>query len=271
MEKQIIEAADYIKQHCSFRAEVALVLGTGLNDLADSLTDRIEIPYNGIPGFQVSTAPSHQGKLVTGKLENREILVMQGRLHYYEGYSMEQITFPVRVLKELGIKVLVLTNAAGSLNEKMQPGDLVMLKDHINFMGTNPLIGRGEGYDEERFPSLHNPYDEDLRNLCRRYAEGKGYTLQEGVYAAVSGPSFETRAECAMLAGCGADVVGMSTVPEVIVAVQQKLRVLAFSTVTNMSNLFHKKSHSQREIRENAKRSRDLLQDLIKEIKPNII
>ena len=266
MLQKIKEASDYIKNKVSQKPELGLILGTGLNSLTDVLSETMEISYKEIPHFKESTAPSHTGKLVFGKLYDKYVVFMQGRLHYYEGYSMQDITFPIRVLKELGIKILIVTNAAGSLNENMVPGDVVLLNNHINFMGDSPL--RGKNYPElgERFPSMHEPYDNNLIKMAKDIAKENDFEIKEGVYIAVAGPNLETKSESLMLAGFGADLVGMSTVPEVIVAIHSGLRVLGISVVTNLSNIFHSKPHSQEEIRENALKAKKILQTIILEI-----
>ncbi len=259
----INDAVNFIKSQTSITPKLGIILGTGLNSLADMVEDAVIIPYNLIPEFKVSTAPSHSGKLIIGKINGLSVVLMQGRLHYYEGYKMTDIVFPIRVMKKLGISHLFVTNAAGSLNVDFTPGSLVLLKDHINFMGTNPLIG--ENFEEfgERFPSMNDPYNSELRKEAMDIAYHNGIKLHTGVYAAVSGPSLETKAESLMLQNFGADLVGMSTVPEVIVAVHAGLKVLAISVVTNYSNIFHSEAHSQEEIRENALKAKNNLETLI--------
>ena len=270
MIKKINEATDYIKSKVTRKPILGLILGTGLNSLTDVLNDTIEIPYKEIPHFKISTAPSHTGKLVFGKLYDKYVVFMQGRLHYYEGYTMQDITFPIRVLKSLGIEYLIVTNAAGSLNANMIPGDVILLNNHINFMGDSPL--RGKNYTElgERFPSMHEPYDKELIKKAKDIALKNDFEVKEGVYIAVAGPNLETKSESLMLAGFGADLVGMSTVPEVIVAIHSHLRVLGISVVTNLSNIFHSKPHSQEEIRENALKAKLKLQTIILEMIKNI-
>lgn len=263
MLSNINEAATSIQTKLGYTPEVGIILGTGLNSVAEMMTDPITIPYEEIPHMPISTAPSHHGRFVIGNLSGKKTVIMQGRLHYYEGYSMQQITFPIRVMRALGIKTLIVTNAAGSLNENLQPGDIVLINDHINFMGTNPLIGKN--YDElgERFPSMNEPYSQRLINLSREIAHENGFTVKTGVYTGLSGPSLETIAECKMFVTLGSDLVGMSTVPEVIVAVHGGMEVLGISIVTNLSNIFHNKPHSQEEIRENADKARTNLEKII--------
>ena len=265
MLKKIKEASDYILSKIEAKPVLGLILGTGLNSLTDILEESVEIHYKDIPHFKISTAPSHTGKLVFGKLYDKPVVFMQGRLHYYEGYSMQDITFPIRVFADLGIKTLIVTNAAGSLNPEYLPGDVVLLNNHINFMGNNPLIG--ENYPElgERFPSMHEPYKLSLIEMAKNIAKKNNFEVKEGVYLAVAGPSLETKAESLMLSKFGADLVGMSTVPEVIVAIHGGLDVMGISVVTNLSNIFHSNPHSQEEIRENALKAKEKLQKIILE------
>lgn len=255
--------SDFLRKRIGCKPEIGIILGTGLNSIGELLKDPVVIPFKEIPEWRASTAPSHQGRLLAGKLGEKNIVILQGRLHFYEGHSMQEITFPIRVLKALGIEKLIVTNAAGSLNEKMVPGDLVMINDHINWMGDNPLIG--ENYDELgiRFPSLHEPYHLEFIALAHEIAKENNFSLQDGTYLALSGPSMETRAECKMLAKMGADLVGMSTVPEVIVAIHANLKVIGISVVTNLSNIFHSKPHTQEEIRVNALKAKKNLEILI--------
>ena len=263
MQDKIKLAAEFIKAKIEFKPRIALILGTGLNPFAEIVTKSTSIPYHEIPGFVSSTAPSHQGNLICGQIEGYPLLIMQGRYHYYEGYDLQTVTFPVRVLSELGIEILIVTNASGSLNKDLKPGDLVLIKDHINFMGNNPLIGTIDQTPGDRFPSLNDAYNEALRNLIHRIAADSNLPLPEGIYAVVSGPSLETRAECLMLQKMGADLVGMSTVPEVIVGVQCGLKIIGLSVVTNYSNIFHTQAHNQIEIRKNAAKAIDNIKKLI--------
>ncbi|MDD4155488.1 MAG: purine-nucleoside phosphorylase [Candidatus Cloacimonetes bacterium] len=253
-----LKTIEYLKKQIPFKPICAIILGTGLNALADNIEDKIEIPYEKIPGFVKSTAPSHQGKLVAGYINKKPVIVFKGRYHYYEGYVMNQVVFPVRIAKLFGVDYLFVTNAAGSLNEDLKPGQLVVIDNHINMM-PNPLIGENEEMFGMRFPSMHEPYSKQLTDLAFKLAEENSISLKKGVYCAVTGPSLETKAECLMIKNWGADLVGMSTVPEVITAVHCGLKVFAVSVVTNLSNIFHTKAHTQEEIRDNAdKASRDL-------------
>lgn len=266
MIEKIKAATNYIQSKLDFQPEIGLILGTGLNNLAEMIKDPIIIPYQEIPELPVSTAPSHAGRIVAGELAGKKVLFFQGRLHYYEGYSMGQITMPIRIMNRLGIKYLFVTNAAGSLNKNLQPGNVVLLTDHINFMGTNPLIGTNLEEFGERFPSMNEPYSKNLITKSEKISEQYDLDLKHGVYCAVTGPSLETRAECLMFQAAGADLVGMSTVPEVIIAIHSGITVLGISIVTNMSNIFHNQIHSQEEIRENAAKARKKLETLFLEI-----
>lgn len=231
----IQEAAAYLRSRVGEAPRMAIVLGSGLGPLADELEEATVIPYGEIPHFPVSTAPGHAGRLVIGKLEGKPLLVMQGRFHHYEGHSMERVTFPVRVFKALGLERLFLTNASGGVNASYTPGDFMVITDHINFSGQNPLIGLNNDDLGPRFFDLSTAYDPELRVIAQRASNELGLTLREGVYAWFAGPSFETPAEIRMVRILGADAVGMSTVPEVIAAAHCGLRVLGVSCITNMA------------------------------------
>ncbi|MCB5228680.1 MAG: purine-nucleoside phosphorylase [Candidatus Cloacimonetes bacterium] len=247
--------ASWLKERIPELPAAGLILGTGLGDLAEELEQLAVFPYSEIPGFSQSTAPSHKGNLVLARLAGKMVFILQGRFHYYEGHAMEEVVFPTRTMAAMGIKNLFVTNAAGSLRKEMEPGSLIQIIDHINFMGTNPLIGSNDESMGERFPSMNQLYDPEFLKQGANFAQREGIRLQQGVYMAVTGPSLETKAECAAFANMGADLVGMSTVPEVIVARHAGIRVAAFSIVTNYSNLFHDLAHSQEEIRANAARA----------------
>ncbi len=246
------ETAQWLKDRLPTVPKIGIILGTGLSGMADNLEEKFVIPYSDIPGFMKSTAPSHSGNLVYGLLRGVPVLFLQGRFHFYEGYRMEQVVFPVRVMAKMGIQTLIVTNASGSLQKRLEPGAIVRIDDHINFMGTNPLIGANDDSLGERFPSMNIQYDPEYATIVNDIAAKESILLHEGVYIAVTGPSLETKAECAFMANMGADLVGMSTVPEVITARHCGMKVLAFSIVTNYSNLFHDLAHSQDEIRHHA-------------------
>ncbi len=237
---QIDEMVRFIRSRVEHQPRVAMILGSGLGDLARAVEQAIVIPYDMIPGWPVATVIGHKGSLVIGKMEGQEVLVMQGRVHYYEGYSMAQVTMPVRVFKRLGVDSLIVTNAAGAVNPDYEPGDLMLIKDHLNLIGMaglNPL--RGPNLDEfgPRFPDMSQAYDRQLGNLARQIADEKQITLQEGVYVCLSGPSFETPADLRFLRMIGADAVGMSTVPEVTIARHAGMRVFGVSGISNKANL----------------------------------
>ena len=228
-------AAEYIQSKTQLRPTIGLVLGSGLGDFADTLEDAIRIPYQEIPNFPVPTVPGHSGALVFGKKCGRTVVVLQGRIHYYEGLPQQEITLPVRVLAALGVKTLVLTNACGGVNLSFRPGDLMLISDHINFSGANPLIGANLDAFGPRFPDMSDLYTASLRAAIKEKAAAAGIGLQEGVYAMYSGPNYETPAEIRMFRILGADTVGMSTVPEALVAGHCGMQVVGISCVTNMA------------------------------------
>lgn len=237
---EIKEAADYIKTQTQYQPTIGLILGSGLNSLANEIENADQIPYDQIPHFPVSGVVGHAGKLVIGKLASQTILVMQGRTHFYEGYSPAHITLPIRVMKLLGITTLIVTNAAGGLNQDFKVGDLMLITDHINLLGLsghNPLLGPNLEEFGPRFPSMTHAYHLDLQAVARQVAGNLGLTLREGVYVGLSGPFFETPAENRFLRAIGADAVGMSTVSEVTVANHAGMRVLGLTSVTNISIL----------------------------------
>ncbi|MBM7552393.1 purine-nucleoside phosphorylase [Thalassobacillus pellis] len=236
MEKtHITEAAAFIKEQLDSDPTVGLILGSGLGVLADDIDGAVVIPYNKIPHFPVSTVSGHKGQLVIGKLQGRQVIAMQGRFHYYEGYSMQQVTFPVRVMRELGIETLLVTNAAGGVNESFEPGDLMLITDHINNMGDSPLIGKNDEELGPRFPDMSQAYSKDLLELAQKSADKLGLKVKKGVYVGNTGPAYETGAEVRMIRTLGGDAVGMSTVPEVIVASHSGIRVLGISCISNMA------------------------------------
>lgn len=228
------EAADAVRARFGARPDVAIILGTGLGRLAHDIETETVIEYGDIPGFPLSTVESHAGRLLCGTLGGKTVVAMQGRFHRYEGYSLQQVTFPVRVMKALGAETLVVSNACGGLNPMWSAGDVMLIADHINLLGDSPLIGPNDDRLGPRFPDLSMPYDAGLRELARSVAADQKIPLHEGVYVAVAGPNLETRAEYRFLRAIGADVVGMSTVPEVVVAIHSGMRVLGISIITDM-------------------------------------
>jgi purine-nucleoside phosphorylase len=233
LREEVHAAAAVVARKASVMPAIAIILGTGLGGLAGEIEVAGEIPYGEIPGFPLSTVETHAGKLLLGHLGGRPVVAMQGRFHRYEGYDLRQVTFPVLVMHALGAGTLIVSNACGGMHPLWAPGDLVLLSDHINLLGDNPLVGRNDDQLGPRFPDMSAPYDSALRELARGTALELGIVLREGVYVAVPGPNLETRAEYRMLRAMGADVVGMSTVPEVIVAVHEGMRVLGISIITD--------------------------------------
>jgi len=230
---QRAEAVSFIKERLPINPEYLLILGTGLGELAEEMTINLELPYKDIPHFPVSTVESHTGKLLMGYLGGKPVMAMQGRFHYYEGYSMNQIVFPIRVAKMLGIQTLLVSNACGGLNPNFQRGDIMLINDHINFLGDNPLIGPNDPDLGPRFPDMSQPYTKHLMVTANQVALDAGIKIHQGVYLAVSGPMLETKAEYRYMRQLGADVVGMSTVPEVIAAVHMGMKVLGISVITD--------------------------------------
>lgn len=233
--QKIKESADYIQSKSDLKPAIAIILGSGLGDLADQIEGSVKIPYTEIPHFPVSTVVGHAGQLIIGELEGQIVLAMQGRFHYYEGYPMEDVTYPIRVMKQMGIEKLIVTNAAGAVDPSFVPGDLMLISDHLNLSGANPLIGRNLEEFGVRFPDLSNAYSQSLRSVARKVAKEENIDLKEGVYAFMSGPTYETPAEVRMVRTLGADAVGMSTAPEVIIAVHSGIEVVGISCLTNMA------------------------------------
>jgi purine-nucleoside phosphorylase len=233
--ERIEEAASYIASRSSLRPEIGLILGSGLGVLADSLEEAVTVHYSDIPHFPVSTVEGHAGELLLGKIGGRPVLLMKGRFHMYEGYQGETVTFPIRVMQKLGITGLLVTNAAGGVNTSYDPGDLMLISDHLNMTGTNPLIGPNHKELGVRFPDMSEGYSKRLRAIAKDIAASQGLKLQEGVYAGLLGPSYETPAEIRMLRVLGADAVGMSTVSEVVIARHSGIEVLGISCISNMA------------------------------------
>lgn len=238
--EQIDQAAEAVRKRISSHPRIGLILGSGLNPVADSVQSAQVIPYKELPHWPVSTVHGHAGQLVIGELEGQPVFVMQGRIHFYEGYSMSQITLPVRVMLRLGLEMMIVTNAAGGVNPNFVPGDVMLITDHLNLvgmMGANPLMGPNIDELGPRFPDMSQAYDRKLMALARQVASNEDIELREGIYCALSGPSFEGPADLRFLRIAGADAVGMSTVPEVIVARHGNMRVLGFSGISNKANL----------------------------------
>jgi len=234
LSEDIRRAVDAVRAQSSLAPAVGIILGTGLGGLAEEIAVEASVPYETIPGFPLSTVESHAGRLLLGRLGGKPVVAMQGRFHRYEGYSLAQVTFPVRVLHALGAQTLIVSNACGGMHPLWAAGDLVLLADHINLLGDNPLVGPNDDRLGPRFPDMSAPYAPELRALARDVARSLGITLREGTYVAVAGPNLETRAEYRMLRAIGADVVGMSTVPEVIVANHEGMRVMGISIITDL-------------------------------------
>ena len=261
--EKIMLAAQYIKDRTPLQPSIGLILGSGLGDFADTLEDAVRIPYGEIPNFPVPTVPGHSGAMVFGKKCGQTVVVLQGRIHYYEGLPQQEITLPVRVLAALGVKTLVLTNACGGVNVSFRPGDLMLISDHINYSGANPLIGPNLDAFGPRFPDMSDLYTADLRKAIKEKASAAGIDLQEGVYAMYSGPNYETPAEIRMFRILGADTVGMSTVPEALVAGHCGMQVVGISCITNMAAGVLPVKLSHAEVIETAALVHDKFQNLL--------
>lgn len=243
--------ADEIRSRISIQPEIGLILGSGLGPLSEAIEDPTIIPYHDLPGWPLSTVEGHAGELVIGKLEDQDVLVMNGRIHFYEGYEMSQVTLPIRVMQRLGIKILLVTNAAGGVNQDFVPGNPMLITDHLNLLGMagiNPLRGPNMEEFGTRFPDMSQAYDKELTELARRVARELDITLYEGIYVCLAGPTFETPADLRFLLGAGVDAVGMSTVPEVIIANHGGQRVLGISGITNSSNLYGEAETTHEEV-----------------------
>lgn len=232
---RIYKAVNYIKQQSSVEPEIGIILGTGLGSLAEEIESPVIIEYTDIPEFPVSTVAGHAGRLIIGKLEGKQVIAMQGRFHYYEGYTMQELTLPVRVMKLLGVKLLMVSNACGGLNKAFNAGDIMIITDHINMMSDNPLIGENLEQFGPRFPDMSNVYDKEFVVQVNKIADNLNIKVQKGVYCAISGPNYLSKAELNMLIKIGADTVGMSTIPETVVAKHSGLKVLGLSCITDMA------------------------------------
>jgi purine-nucleoside phosphorylase len=259
-------AAEYIGERIGIRPDIGLILGSGLGDIAAQVEDNLALEYRDIPGFPVSTVEGHLGRLIAGRLMGKKIVVMQGRFHYYEGYSMSEVTFPIRVMKLLGVETVIITNAAGGVNNGFKPGDLMIITDHINLLGANPL--RGSNIDEmgPRFPDMTEVYDRRLIGIAKKCAASLGISVRTGVYCAMMGPSYETSAEIRMVGIIGGDAVGMSTVPEAIVARHCGMKVLGISCITNMASGILDRPLRHEEVIEVGRLSRHSFTSLIKAV-----
>lgn len=260
----------FLKQKTNnFKPEIGIILGSGLGELADEYCD-YAVPYNDIPNFVKSTVKGHKGRLVFADIKGKKVVMMQGRNHFYEGHSMKDITYPIRVMKNLGVKTLILTNAAGAVNESYRPSDLMLITDHINFMGTNPLIGPNDETLGERFPDMTEVYKKPLIELAEKCAEKLGINIQKGVYWANSGPAYETPAEINMIRKLGGDAVGMSTVPEAIMANYCGINILGISCITNAASSSSGEKLSHEEVIEAANNAKTKFKSLILEVLSNI-
>lgn len=248
MYEKIIETTDFLKIKTNRRPKTAIILGSGLGGLTDLLENTFSIPYEEIPNFPISTVKGHAGELVFGTLNGVEVLIMRGRFHFYEGYSMKEVTYPIYVFKTFGIENIIVSNAAGGVNKSFEPGTLMIIKDHINFFGTNPLIGKNDERFGKRFPDLSEPYSLNLIKKAEKIANKLDIQYKEGVYLGTTGPTYESAAEIKMMSIMGADAVGMSTVPEVIVGNYLGLKILGISCITNMATGIAVKPHSHDEV-----------------------
>ena len=265
MYEKIQETASWLKERMTTSPKTAIVLGTGLGQLASEITDTKEFPYSEIPNFPVSTVEGHSGKLILGKLGGKDILAMQGRFHFYEGYNMKEVTFPIRVMYELGIKTLFVSNASGGMNEKFNIGELMIITDHINMFPEHPL--RGKNFPTgPRFPDMHAAYDPELIELANSIAKEKDIRVMHGVYVGVQGPTFETPAEYRMYKGLGGDAVGMSTVPEVIVANHCGIKVFGISVITDLGGFDVPVAVSHEEVQEAANKAQPLMKEIMREM-----
>ena len=262
---KIQETASFIKERMSTNPETAIILGTGLGSLVNEITDKYELKYEEIPNFPLSTVEGHSGKLIFGKLGGKDIMAMQGRFHYYEGYSMKEVTFPIRVMRELGIKTLFVSNAAGGMNPEFQIGDLMIITDHINHFPEHPLRGKNIEYGP-RFPDMSEAYSRSLIAQAKEIANEKGIRVVEGVYVGVSGPTFETPAEYKLYRIFGGDAVGMSTVPEVIVAKHCGIRVFGMSVITDLGIEGQIVEVTHEEVQEAADKAQPFMTEIMREL-----
>jgi len=268
--KKVKEAVDFIVSKTDYLPKIGLVLGSGLGSLADEIQNPIIIKYDEIPGFPKSTVEGHAGQLVIGELSNKIVVAMQGRFHFYEGYNLKDVTFPIRVMIQLGIESLIVTNAAGGVNTEFIPGDLMIINDHINFSGQNPLIGENLKEFGPRFVDMSKAYNREYIKIAKKTGEKLGLNLKDGVYMWFTGPTYETPAEVKLARNLGADAVGMSTVPEVIVANHQGIKVLGISCITNMASGILDQPLNHEEVIETSMKVKDNFEKLLIEIINNI-
>lgn len=261
-----LETASFIENKLTMKPEIGLILGSGLGDLANEIDDRVEIPYEAIPNFPVSTVEGHKGQLVIGTLSGKQVIAMQGRFHYYEGYSMEQVTFPIRVMKLLGVSTVFITNACGGMNATFSPGDLMIITDHLNMTGTNPLIGANDARFGPRFPDMSSAYTKEYIPLLEEVAKQLNIKIQKGVYAGITGPTYMSGAELIMLRKNSGDVVGMSTVPEVIVASHMGMKVIGISCITDMAIGEELEGVTHEQVMEIANQTKPKFIQLVKEV-----
>ena len=262
MLEKIQETAAFLKGKMHTSPETAIILGTGLGSLADEITEKYEIKYSDIPNFPISTVEGHSGKLIFGKLGNKDIMAMQGRFHYYKGYSMKEVTFPVRVMRELGIKTLFVSNASGGTNADFEIGDLMIITDHINYFPEHPLRGKNIPYGP-RFPDMSEAYSKRMQQIIKKEAQKLGIPLKEGVYLQLTGPSYETPAEIRMYRTCGADAVGMSTACETIAARHMGIEVCGISCITNLAAGMTSQHLNHQEVQQTADRVAEQFQELL--------
>ncbi|MDV2884197.1 purine-nucleoside phosphorylase [Alkalihalophilus pseudofirmus] len=266
MLEKIKQSATYLEGKIETKPQIGLILGSGLGELADEIEDAVKIPYSDIPNFPVSTVEGHAGQLVIGKLHGKDVVAMQGRFHYYEGYTMQEVTFPVRVMKQIGVELMVVTNACGGMNKNFEPGDLMIITDQLNFTGDNPLIGANFEELGPRFPDMSSAYTTEYVEFVEKTANNLDIKVQKGVYAGVTGPTYMSGAELVMLRNLGGDVVGMSTVPEVIVASHASMKVIGISCITDMAIGEELQGITHEEVVEVANRTKPKFIKLVKEI-----
>lgn len=267
---KLMESVEYVKSKINGEPEIGIILGSGLGDIAEEVEDKITIKYSEVPNMPASTVKGHAGQFVFGNLNGKKVIMMQGRFHYYEGNPMSLLSLPVYIMKYLGVKNLIVTNAAGGVNMSFNPGDLMIITDHINFASNNPLIGKNEDQIGPRFPDMSEAYSKELRNLVKEIAEGLSIDVKEGVYVMMTGPTYETPAEIRMIRFLGGDAVGMSTVPEVIAANHCGMKVLGISCITNMAAGILDQPLNHAEVIETSNKVKSSFIGLVKEIIKNM-